>query len=195
MSSASLGEGCALEGCKGHTHKGHMEKVLILFEFQDVFLGCFQGVCQGVSGYFQGVFGGDPTWWVPFIQKSHFPQFYCKKWPKNTNLWGFSCFQVFSSFFFLPFFALVSLLSLCFSTSWSLKRYPPGGVCGVFFPMPFPGMPFGPFQVPLGWRPPELPRKSPKPETHILISRFCRVDWGWVFCLGACPLEPRLEAR
>ena len=51
---------------------------------------------------------------------------------KNTNVWGFSMFP--SCFFFLLsafFFALVFLLSLCFSTSWSLKRYPPGGVSGI----------------------------------------------------------------
>ena len=42
-----------------------------------------------------------------------------------------------SKFFLLSSFclfcALVFLLSLCFSTSWSLKRYPPGGVSGLFF--------------------------------------------------------------
>ena len=77
---------------------------------------------------------GDPTWWVHFIHKIHFfPSFKVKNGQeKNPQICGvFSCFPVFSSFLFLPFFALVFLISLCFSTSWSLKRYPPGGVCGI----------------------------------------------------------------
>ena len=50
-------------------------------------------------------FGGDPTCWVHFIQKCHFfPSFIVKygqeKPPQVCG--GFSCFQVFSSFFFLP---------------------------------------------------------------------------------------------
>ena len=77
--------------------------------------------------------GGDPTWWVPLIQKFNFPQFYSKNGQEKTQICGvFSCFQVVSSFFFLLFFALVFLLFLCFSTSSSLKRYPPSGVSGLF---------------------------------------------------------------
>ena len=49
----------SLEGCKGHTHKGHREKKLNVMTFSD-FSGCFQGVFGGVfrvfSGCFQGVF-------------------------------------------------------------------------------------------------------------------------------------------
>ena len=69
-----------LERCKGHTHKGHREKILnvtLISGFFRVFSGYFQGVFrefQGISGNFQGVFR-------------------------------------------------------------------------VFFPMPFPGLPFGPFQA------------------------------------------------
>ena len=43
-----------LKRCKGHTHKGHREKVLKVMNFRYV-----QGVFRelwGVSGYFQGVF-------------------------------------------------------------------------------------------------------------------------------------------
>ena len=81
------------------------------------------------------IYGGDPNWWAHFGQKSQFfPSFIVKfgqeKPPQKRG--GFSCFQVFSSFFFLPFFAFVFLLSLCISTSWSLKRYPPGGVSGIY---------------------------------------------------------------
>ena len=66
------------------------------------------------------IYGGDPNWWAHFGQKSQFfPSFIVKigqeKPPQICG--GFSCFQVFSSFFFLPYFALVFLLSLCFSTS------------------------------------------------------------------------------
>ena len=48
-----------------------------------------------------------------------FPSFIVKNGQKKTHKFvgGFSRFQVFSSFFFLPFFALVFLLSLCLSTS------------------------------------------------------------------------------
>ena len=67
-----------------------------------------------------GDYGGDPNWWAHFGQKSQFfPSFIEKigqeKPPQKRG--GFSCFQVFSSFFFLPFFAFVFLLSLCISTS------------------------------------------------------------------------------
>ena len=67
-----------------------------------------------------------------YPQISFFPSSIVKNGQKNTNLWGFSCFQVFSllSSFCFFFSALVFLLSLCFSTSWSLKRYPPVGVSG-----------------------------------------------------------------
>ena len=78
---------------------------------------------------------GDPNWWAHFGQKSQFfPNFIVKIGQEKTpqKCGGFSCFQVFSSFFFLPFFAFVFLLSLCISTSWSLKRYPPGGVSGIY---------------------------------------------------------------
>ena len=63
--------------------------------------------------------GGDPTWWVPFIQKFHFPQFYRfgqkkmarkKKTHTHTNLWGF--FMCPSFFFFL----LSAFFSLSFSS-------------------------------------------------------------------------------
>ena len=54
-----------MEGCKGHTHKGHREKVLKVMNSRD-FPGCFQGdfrvflgyfmEFQEISGHFQGVF-------------------------------------------------------------------------------------------------------------------------------------------
>ena len=68
----------SLERCKGHTHKGHREKVLNVMNFW---------IFQGVFGVFSG------------------------------------CFEVFSG-------------------SFSIFQ----GVFRVFFPMPFSGMPFGPFQ-------------------------------------------------
>ena len=43
---------------KGHTHKGHREKVLKVVHFRD-FSGCFRGIfreLQGISGCFQGCF-------------------------------------------------------------------------------------------------------------------------------------------
>ena len=54
-------------------------------------------------------YGGDPTWWVPFIQNFMFLQFY----RKTQICGGFSCFQVFllSSFcLFLPYFSSLPLL-------------------------------------------------------------------------------------
>ena len=65
---------------------------------------------------------------------SLFPQFYSKIWPRKTptNLWGFFMFPSFLFFLLSAFFCLSFLFSLCFSTSWGLKRYPPGGVSGIY---------------------------------------------------------------
>ena len=70
--------------------------------------------------YIYFFFGGRPQLVGTFWSKiSIFPQFYSKNWPRKTptKTWGFSCFQVFSSFFFLPFFALFFFSPLCISTS------------------------------------------------------------------------------
>ena len=53
--------------------------------------------------------GGDPNWWVHFIQKIHFfPSFIVKNGQEKPPqiCGGFSCFPVFSSFLFLPFCCL-----------------------------------------------------------------------------------------
>ena len=73
--------------------------------------------------------GETPTGGHILVKNLNFPQFYSKTWPWTipTKTWGFFMFP---SFFF--FFAFVFLLSLCISTSWSLKRYPPGGVSGKY---------------------------------------------------------------
>ena len=60
-----------LERCKGHTQKGHREKVLKVINFR-VFSRYFQGVFrefQEFSGCFQGVFpyalSGHALWALP----------------------------------------------------------------------------------------------------------------------------------
>ena len=58
-----------------------------------------------------------------------FPQFYSKNGQEKKTHKFVGVSHVSKLLFsFLPFFALVFLLSLCLSTSWSLKKYPPGGV-------------------------------------------------------------------
>ena len=77
------------------------------------------------------IYGGDPTWWVPFIQKSHFSQFYSKQWPEQTptNLCFFFMFPSFFFFLLSAFFCLsLSSLPLLFDilkpkkvhTKWGL---------------------------------------------------------------------------
>ena len=65
---------------------------------------------------------------------SIFPQFCSKNWPRKTptKTWGFFMFPSFFFFLLSAFFCLCFLLSLCISTSWSLKRYPPGRVSGIY---------------------------------------------------------------
>ena len=58
--------------CKGHTHKGHREKVLNVMNFRifqgvfRVFSGCFQGVFRVFQCVFQGVFFPMPFPGLPF---------------------------------------------------------------------------------------------------------------------------------
>ena len=49
-----------LEGCKGHTHKGHRDKVLQAMNFM-AFSSCFQGVFRVFEGIFR-VF----SWYFPY---------------------------------------------------------------------------------------------------------------------------------
>ena len=61
------------------------------------------------------LFGGDPIWWVPFIQKFHLPSFIVINGQKKTHICGgFSCFQVFFFFFFLFFCLSFSSFPLLF---------------------------------------------------------------------------------
>ena len=50
-----------LTRCKGHTHKGHREKVLKVVTFR-----IFSGLCQGIFRvFFPMPFLGVPFWTVP----------------------------------------------------------------------------------------------------------------------------------
>ena len=54
-----------LEGCKGHTHKGHRENVLKVMNFRVVFSRSFQGVFRVFSSNFRvfsGCFSLCPFW-------------------------------------------------------------------------------------------------------------------------------------
>ena len=63
-----------------------------------------------------------------YPKKFTFSPLYSKKWPRKEKppqiCGGFSCFPVFSSFLFLPFFALVFLLSLLLFDILKPKKVP-----------------------------------------------------------------------
>ena len=84
-----------------------------------------QTVCMYVCIYiyiYLSIYRGDPTWWVPFIQKFHFPQIYSKNGQK-TQICGFFL----SAFFCLSFSSLPLLFDIL-----KPKRYPPGGLSGIY---------------------------------------------------------------
>ena len=87
---------------------------------------------RGVSRYISEVSGSgvDSTLLRYGVKISKIPSFIVKNGHETPppKRWGFSCFNVSSSFISLPFSAIVSLLSLCSLTLSSLKMAHPVGL-------------------------------------------------------------------
>ena len=69
------------------------------------------------------IMGETPTGGLFLVKHLDFSQLYSLNWPRTTptKRWGFFMFPSFFFFLLFAFFALAFLLSLCSSTSWSLR--------------------------------------------------------------------------